>query len=310
MAVSQSPNSTAIPKRVVLTSSQLPPWLRCAIWASQYVYPGRNRGGGNGNVVRLPFGRVLKMYTHRSEIEAMEYVHNHTSVPVPKVFEVYEQPDGAIHILMEFLPGDGPDYTNMTPDEIKTFGKELAGYLQQLRSLEPPEEGFIGSVSLGSSMDHRVGHIRFGPFHSVSDFHDYLRLGGPLESWEYDPVVKKIHSRPEPYKVKFTHADLNPTNVQYHNGKIQAIIDWEFAGWYPEYWEYTKMYFAEGPLYKPFFDAVVGEPGIEKYPEELQAEKDIRRIVSPWRYDDYYGKLLEDEERAQGGRNVHDNGSS
>ncbi|KFY44748.1 hypothetical protein V494_01339 [Pseudogymnoascus sp. VKM F-4513 (FW-928)] len=222
------------------------------------------------------------MYTHRNEIEAIEYVRNHTSVPVPKVFEAYEQPDGRIHILMEFLPGDGPDYTNMTPDEIKAFGKELAGYLQQLRSLEPPEEGFIGSVSLGSSTDHRVGHIRFGPFHSVSDFHDYLRLGGFLESWEYDPMVKKIHSRPEPYKVKLVL----------------------------EYWEYTKMYFAEAPLYKPFFDAVVGKQGIEKYPEELQAEEDIRRIVSPWRYDDYYGELLEAEERAQGGRNVHDNGSS
>lgn len=35
------------------------------------------------------------------------------------------------------------------------------------------------------------------------------------------------------------------------------------------------MYFAEFPIYRPFFDAVVGEPGIEKYPEELQAERNI-----------------------------------
>ena len=24
------------------------------------------------------------------------------------------------------------------------------------------------------------------------------------------------------------------------NGKIAAVIDWEFAGWYPEYWEYCR----------------------------------------------------------------------
>jgi hypothetical protein len=25
-------------------------------------------------------------------------------------------------------------------------------------------------------------------------------------------------------------------------GKITEIIDWEFGGWYPEYWEYTGMH--------------------------------------------------------------------
>jgi len=26
-------------------------------------------------------------------------------------------------------------------------------------------------------------------------------------------------------------------------GRITGIIDWEYAGWYPEYWEYAKAYF-------------------------------------------------------------------
>lgn len=216
---------------------------------------------------------------------------------------MYELPDGAIHILMEFVPGDGPFYTDMTPEQIKEFGQErwVAGYLRQLRNLEPPEEGFIGSVSLGSSMDDRLGHNRFGPFHKVADFHDYLRFGGPLETWNYDPVVKKIHGRSESYKVKFTHANLNTRSIQCHNGRIQAIIDWEFAGWYPQYWEYTKMYFAEFSFYQTFFAAVVGEPGIEKYPKELRAERDIWRVVNPWQYDDFYGKPLIHGGRLQGG---------
>lgn len=36
--------------------------------------------GGFGNVVRLPFGKVLKLNTNRNEISAMEYVRSHTSV--------------------------------------------------------------------------------------------------------------------------------------------------------------------------------------------------------------------------------------
>ncbi|KFZ06682.1 hypothetical protein V501_07177 [Pseudogymnoascus sp. VKM F-4519 (FW-2642)] len=292
MAGSRSQDTTALPKRVVLASQRLPAWLRCAVWVSQYVYPGGNRMGGFGNVVRLPFGKVLKLNTNRNEINAMEYVRSHTSVPLPRVFTVYELPDGAIHILMEFVPGDRPGYTNMTPEQIKAFGQELAGYLRQLRNLEPPEEGFIGSWQTSTII------------YDLEDLLKLLRLGGPLETWDKDPVVKKIHGGSESYKVKFTHANLNPRSIQYHNGKIQAIVDWEFAGWYPEYWEYTKMYFAEFPFYQPFFDAVVGEPGIEKYPEELRAERDIWRVVNPWRYDDYYGEPLTNGGRLQGGESL------
>lgn len=29
------------------------------------------------------------------------------------------------------------------------------------------------------------------------------------------------------------------------NGRVAAIIDWEMAGWYPEYWEYAKAFYLE-----------------------------------------------------------------
>lgn len=28
-----------------------------------------------------------------------------------------------------------------------------------------------------------------------------------------------------------------------NGGKISGVVDWECAGWYPEYWEYTKAHF-------------------------------------------------------------------
>ncbi|KAK6853599.1 hypothetical protein PG995_010411 [Apiospora arundinis] len=287
MANSSSSRSTNAPRRVLMQSDTLPVSLRLRIWASQYLYPGRNRSG-MGNVVRLPFRKVVKLNTTKNEADAMEFVRANTSVPIPKVYQVYEQPDSAVNIVMEELPGDGTDYTNMSPEQVRAFGDELSGYLQQLRSLEPPEKGFIGSLNGGSLLDHRVGHVRVAPFHNVDDFHSYLRLGGPLDTWMYNPVVKKIHGRSGTYRVKFTHADLNPMNIQYHNGRIVGIIDWEFAGWYPEYWEYTKMRWADRPAYKNFFDAIEANPTIDKYPEELEAERDIWRCLSPWAYDDFY----------------------
>lgn len=37
----------------------------------------------------------------------------------------------------------------------------------------------------------------------------------------------------------FTHGDLSSFNVMVKKRKVTGIIDWETAGWAPEYWEYT-----------------------------------------------------------------------
>ncbi|ATY62322.1 kinase-like domain [Cordyceps militaris] len=277
-----SSKSSTSPPCILMKSKKLPLSLRIRMWAGRYIYLDKNECGMD-NVLRLPFGKIVKFRTTWNEAQAMEYVRKHTSVPVPKIYKVFERNDSYINIVMEYIPGDKADFTAMSAEEIQKLGEQLANYLDQLRSLEPPEPGFIGSATQESLLDHRLGHYRFGPFHSVADFHAYLRFGGALEEWLYDPVVKKIHGKSSEYQVKFTHADLNPKNIRYRNGRITAIIDWECAGWYPEYWEYTKIWFADHAVYQNFLDAVDGSPRITNYTEELQAERDIWRRISPWR---------------------------
>ncbi|KAE8370383.1 hypothetical protein BDV27DRAFT_140558 [Aspergillus caelatus] len=29
-------------------------------------------------------------------------------------------------------------------------------------------------------------------------------------------------------------------NIIVNNGHISGIVDWEFSGWYPKYWEFSK----------------------------------------------------------------------
>jgi len=31
-------------------------------------------------------------------------------------------------------------------------------------------------------------------------------------------------------------------NIIVQGDHVQALLDWEFAGWYPEYWEYVKFF--------------------------------------------------------------------
>jgi thiamine kinase-like enzyme len=50
---------------------------------------------------------------------------------------------------------------------------------------------------------------------------------------------------PDNGKVYFTHGDLTLGNIMVAGDPgskdIVGIIDWEQAGWYPEYWEYCKL---------------------------------------------------------------------
>ncbi|PMB65568.1 hypothetical protein BM221_008929 [Beauveria bassiana] len=47
---------------------------------------------------------------------------------------------------------------------------------------------------------------------------------------------------PHSDKSVFTDGDLAPRNIMVDDaGRITAVLDWEYAGWYPGYWEYMQM---------------------------------------------------------------------
>lgn len=49
---------------------------------------------------------------------------------------------------------------------------------------------------------------------------------------------------PDNASIKFTHADLHPTNIMLtpegETPRVVTIIDWHQSGWYPDYWEFCK----------------------------------------------------------------------
>lgn len=212
----------------------------------------------------------------------------------PPVLEVHDtQEDGTVHIVMSRVPGDDLEDVlhKMTDAEVKSVVKELAGHLQQMRRLssdtssgdgvkKPPP---IGGVAGTRGFYNRLGSSRWGPFALMADF----RFGEPLDYWDHEPDVVAVHGKAEgTYGVKFTHADIAPRNVRVRGGKITGIIDWEFAGWYPEYWEYTRMFYpGERPYLKRWFDAIEEETGIEKYKTERKAEEAIWATAGPFWYD-------------------------
>lgn len=113
--------------------------------------------------------------------------------------------------------------------------------IQEMRELQPPKDIGVASVDGGSLFDCRVAgpSLRFGPFRSISDFHLHLREGvrfDPRLGLEVQDLIKR-HGRYWP--IVFTHGDISSLNILIQGDEVVGIVDWETAGWYPEYWEYT-----------------------------------------------------------------------
>ncbi|KAK0734943.1 hypothetical protein B0T26DRAFT_746786 [Lasiosphaeria miniovina] len=80
------------------------------------------------------------------------------------------------------------------------------------------------------------------------------------------------------------------------DGKITGIIDWQFAGWYPQYWEYVKLqttlHTSNSPSTVKWLRAV--NKAFQKYELEAEASKRIfeRGGISPDGERDSRAKML------------------
>ncbi|KAJ6632162.1 kinase-like domain-containing protein [Mycena sp. CBHHK59/15] len=242
--------------------------LNARIWSGKLIYghcgPRTIRTGPH---TLVKFGRSVD----EAEADAMRFIAKNTSVPVPKVYSVRKY-GGITYIEMEYIRGQEVTYVwhGMSTTARKVLLDDLESYVRQIRNLSPPSPGIVASASGGRCRDHRFGIRPAGPFATHDEFHRFLRLGDDLWQWEdnYDIVVK---SHTKSYVSKFTHGDLAPRNVMVHKGRISAIIDWDCAGWRPEYWEVTKAHFASAGTPDEWLACLKHATG-DLYETQLRAE--------------------------------------
>ena len=90
-------------------------------------------------------------------------------------------------------------------------------------------------------MIFRTGDESKGPFNNVDEMHDNMierynnLVHGNDNLAEYTTRIYREAAGAQ--SIVFTHGDLGPQNIMVENGHISGIVDWEQAGWYPEYWE-------------------------------------------------------------------------
>ncbi|KAE8352789.1 kinase-like protein [Aspergillus coremiiformis] len=197
------------------------------------------------NVFRVDEKTVVKLCdpTRLAEAEALRFIRSKTSLPVPEVYSAYvdESIDRGV-IVMEYIEGDvlRDVIEEMDDKRRERIALELQKFMSELRSFEG---NFIGSID-GSACEDPVFCAEqggFGPYRTEKEFNDGLIRAMTMNqnnSWSVH-VAKLIQAMPS-HKIVLTHADFSPRNIIVRGDQVVGIVDWEMAGFYPEYWEYIK----------------------------------------------------------------------
>lgn len=171
------------------------------------------------------------------EFEALKYARQ-LNVPVPAAYEFCADTKT---IFMEFVEGDSLEdvWPGMSDTEKESVARQL-GRIISLMRLGRQENFYIGSIN-GPAHDLRTySDYSGGPFTDETAFNDFVLN---LFSLTPQPIRKSLSDQMRTdHSIRFTHGDLSPRNIIVKNGTIQALIDWEYAGWYPEYFEYVKFF--------------------------------------------------------------------
>ena len=203
------------------------------------------------------------------EGQNMLFVRSHTVVLVPRVYAIYtDLKTNVNYIIMEYIDGNtlGFEWGLLSEKQKERIARQLRCYMDDLRAI--PSPGYYGSIGRRGLLDgiFWTGDDGYpdisGPFENEGEFNDamwkkyvYSSLPPAKADFYRDafPVVLRDHGP------SFTHGDFQRKNIMIRRipltqqerspmddqGSLDeetfvlTVIDWEFAGWYPSYWDFA-----------------------------------------------------------------------
>ncbi|EZF33165.1 hypothetical protein H109_06543 [Trichophyton interdigitale MR816] len=151
-----------------------------------------------------------------NEAATLQFLKENSTIPIPQLYCCFED-DDAVYLVMEYVEGVSMD--RLTEDQRARVEGELEKHIQDLHALRSSRTG--GPTGLV-----------IPPYRAMQKSFN--------ENWEPQQSDKD--------EFVFCHNDLSQHNVivDPNSLKIRAIIDWEYAGFYPAYFD--RLFFRrKGP---------------------------------------------------------------
>ncbi|KAI1455908.1 phosphotransferase family protein [Annulohypoxylon moriforme] len=208
---------------------------------------------------------VVKYGTNVTENEghALLSLEKHPSIPAPRLYAMYRENE-KLYLIMELKPGRqlSEVWPSLNEDDTRNIASQLREIWDQIRSIPSPD--IFGSVT-GGPMRHRFfwwlqpDPRITGPFDKEEDLNMALAVrsqknweGDGRRGWMSEFFARNLPGALTSHSSVFTHADLQRKNIlvlevpEGQHGprqfKVTAVVDWEDAGWYPNYWEYAACF--------------------------------------------------------------------
>ncbi|KAF3937472.1 hypothetical protein ABW19_dt0210158 [Dactylella cylindrospora] len=210
-------------------------------------------------VVNISPDYVVKSYLTRDELLDMSTALSHAlslggirAPPIKRILPSLEFNTYA-ECIFPCIPGDS--LLNLLPriGIFKTIhlALQLRGMLKHLRSSKPPPPR---SHAAGSMYTGKIRSFDLQDAFGVPDYSSPSALAAVVNFWyQFVPGDKERQKSASEHEIcvqspisgatplVFVHHDLAPRNMLVDPFGNLWLIDWDFAGWYPEYFEYAKM---------------------------------------------------------------------
>lgn len=232
-------------------------------------------------ITRPDDSTVIKKGTRviMDEEPALRLAKEH-GLPVPRVHEAQQSAGREVSLRMDYVPGKRLDsvWPTMTDEEKDSICQQLRQILTTMRSIVPPEKAHIGSCSGGIARDCRSYSVyEGGPFPDETSFNSFIldlvaTVPGPIRT----ALRQQLGSN---HRIVFSHGDIAQHNILVQDNQITGLLDWEYAGWYPEYWDYVKFF--ERPCKHRDWKDRADQIFPQAYPSELASCQGIARWQRP-----------------------------
>jgi len=185
----------------------------------------------------VKYGASVSLY----EADVMRYVASNTTVPIPKIHHSFTH-NHINYIVMDEAPGVSLKsvWDGMSEATKKSIAQQILEIISQLQSITST---FIGGIHGESCPDFFFDCLAPTIVGGVEKFYNAIEtVLHPRHNSGYSVLL--LDGLKQYTNIVFTHSDLVPRNIHVMEDKVISVLDWEQAGFYPEYWEYHKCLYA------------------------------------------------------------------
>ncbi|KAH9855700.1 kinase-like domain-containing protein [Lenzites betulinus] len=191
--------------------------------------------------------RVGNLYD--SEVLAMRLVSENTTITIPTIRRVFDMPVSRAMVL-DYIPGKTLEecWPSLGLWRRLRISWTLRGYIRQLRRIQPRNTlrriAFPGPFGSEPQMCYGPMFTEYGagPFASYEELTDWF-----MHKLEVNRRIRNYPPAEDPMTfdasmpLVLTHLDIHPRNVLLSDDGRVWLIDWELAGFYPQWFEYIAM---------------------------------------------------------------------